>query len=93
MRIDINMGEIISLIMLAAGIALTVITMLWMRSGRLSLPSWGKIVLSAAMVLGLLVTLAGMLPPLEVQVDNPFVEEHTHIVTPADPSESTVTVQ
>lgn len=79
--------------LLLGGAVLTLITIRHMVNGLISLPRWVKILLSAAMVLGLLVTLAGMLPPLEVQVDNPFVEEHTHIVTPADPTESTVPVQ
>lgn len=74
------------LLLLIAGIILTVITMLRMRSGQIALPRWRKILLSAAMILGLLITLIGILPPIEVRVTNPFVSEETHVVTPADPS-------
>ena len=37
----------------------------------------------------LLITLIGMLPPLEIDVENPFVETHTLVVSPDDPSETT----
>ncbi len=76
-------------LLLIAGIILTAITMLRMRSGQITLPRWGKILLSAAMILVLIITLIGMLPPIAVHVTNPFVSEDTHIVTPADPSKQT----
>lgn len=75
-----------SFLLLIAGIILTAITIFQMCSGRLSLPGWAKVLLSAAMILMLIVTLIGMLPPIEVHVTNPFVSEETHFVTPVDPS-------
>lgn len=80
-----NMGGIVSLIMLAAGIVLTVITIRRMVSGQIDLPKWTRLLLAAVMILGLLVTLAGMLPPEVIQVDNFFVTEYTEIVQPEDP--------
>ena len=85
-----NVGGVFALILLISGIVLTVITIRRMITGQISLPGWGKILLSIAMVLMLLITLLGMLPPLEVKVDNPFVETYPHVVTPADPSETTM---
>ena len=84
-----NVGGVFALILLISGIVLTVITIRRMIIGQISLPGWGKILLSIAMVLMLLITLLGMLPPLEVTLENPFVETHTNIVFPADPSETT----
>lgn len=89
MGIAINMGGIVSLIMLAAGIALTVVTMLKMRSGSLCLPSWGKLLLSAAMILMLVITLLNVLPINYAIVEDIFITEHIEIVTPLDPSETT----
>lgn len=66
------------------GIILTIVTIRRMVTGRISLPRWGKVLLSAAMITWNLFLVLSMLPPVEV--DNIFVEEHTQIVTPADPS-------
>lgn len=82
-------GIVFSFLLLIVGIILTAITMLRMRSGQISLPGWAKVLLSAAMILMLVITLIGMLPPIEVHVTNPFLSEDTHIVTPADPSKET----
>ena len=79
--------------MLPIGIVLTVITMLRMHSGKIALPRWGKVLLSIAMITMLVITLLGILPPLEVDVVNPFITEDTVIVTPADPSETVKEIQ
>ena len=81
-----SIAGIFGISMLLGGIVLTVVTMARMRSGQISLPGWGKVLLSIAMIAMLLVLVLGMLPPhiIEVVVD-PFVETHTHIVTPSAP--------
>lgn len=84
-----NIGGIFALILLISGIVLTFVTIRRMIRGQISLPGWGKWLLSAAMIGMLLITLIGMLPPLEVNVENSFVETNTHIVSSADPSETT----
>ena len=84
-----NIGGIFALILLISGIVLTFVTIRRMIRGQISLPGWGKWLLSAVMIGMLLITLIGMLPPLEITVENPFVETNTHIVSPADPSETT----
>ncbi len=84
-----NIGGMFALILLVSGIVLTVITIRRMIRGQIALPGWAKWLLSAAMIGMLLITLLGMLPPLEVNMSNPFVGTDTHIVFPADPSETT----
>lgn len=84
-----NIGGILALILLISGIVLTVITIRRMIRGQIALPGWAKWLLSAAMIGMLLITLNGMLPPLEIDVENPFVETHTLVVSPDDPSETT----
>ncbi len=66
------------------GIILTIVTIRRMVTGRISLPRWGTVLLSAAMIAWILFLALSMLPPVEV--DNIFVDEHTQIITPADPS-------
>lgn len=65
-----------------AGILLTFITIRRMITGQISLPGWSKILLTAAMILSLLILFISMLPPLDIPLDNPFVDEYTHLVTP-----------
>ena len=76
---------IVSILMLIGGIALTVITMLGMRSGRITLPTWGKVLLCGAMIAMLAIQIFAILPPEVVHMDNPFEEEYIHIVTPSTP--------
>lgn len=83
-----NIGGIFALMLLISGIVLTFVTIRRMIRGQIALPGWAKWLLSAAMIAMLVITLIGMLPPLEVTVENPFVETHTHVVMPADPSET-----
>lgn len=78
--------SVIHMILFLVGIVLTVITIRRMIKGQISLPLWAKILLSTAMILGLLITFIGMLPPMEATVTNPFITEETHIITPVDPS-------
>ena len=72
-----------TLLLLIFGIILTIVTIRRMVTGRISLPRWGKVLLSAAMIAWILFLALSMLPPVEV--DNIFVDEHTQIITPADP--------
>ena len=67
------------ILMLLAGIILTVITIQRMVSGKISIPGWAKILLSLAMITMLVITLLGMLPVRSVDVD---ITEETVIVTP-----------
>jgi hypothetical protein len=71
--------------MLICGIVLTVTTMLRMRSGRITLPSWGKTLLCIAMIAMLVIQIFAMLPPDIIQIDNPFEVEHFHTVYPVTP--------
>lgn len=71
-------------LLLIFGIILTIITIRRMVTGRISLPRWGKVLLSAAMIAWILFLALSILPPVEA--DNIFVDEHTQIITPADPS-------
>lgn len=80
-----SIGGIVSILMLIGGIALTVITMLRMRSGRITLPTWGKVLLCGAMIAMVLIQAVCLLPPDVVRVDNPFEEEYIHIVMPSAP--------
>ena len=73
------------IVMLLSGIILTVVTMTRMRSGKISLPQLGKVLLSITMIAMLVILFLSMLPPHLIEVENPFVETETHIVFP-DPS-------
>ena len=84
-----TISDVAMIILLVAGIILTVITVRLMIKGQIVLPLWAKILLSAAMILGQLITFLSLLPPLEVAVKNPLITTQQHIVTPADPSEGT----
>lgn len=75
-----------SILMLPAGIALTIITILRMRSGKINLPQWAKILLVIAMILSQVILVAGMLPPKVYQaVEDTFIHTDTRPVTPIDP--------
>ena len=81
----ISVAGIFGISMLLGGIVLTVITINRMVSGKIDLPGWGKVLLSVAMIAMLLILVLGMLPSDVIEVVNPFVEEHIHIVTPSTP--------
>ena len=83
-----SIGGIYMTLLLLAGSFLTFITIRRMLSGQISLPAWAKWLLIACMILMLIITLLSMLPPVEVNVDTPFVDEYTHIITSADPTET-----
>ena len=83
--IPFSLGGIFYILMLIGGIILTVITTRCMFNGQLSLPGWGKVFLCIAMIAMVVILFLGMLPPQLIEVENPFVETHTHIVFP-DPS-------
>lgn len=73
-----------TLLVLLVGIVLTFITVRRMIMGQITLPTWAKILLTAAMILSLLIVFFSMLPLLNIPLDNVFVNEQTHIVTPAE---------
>lgn len=81
---EFNTGGGITLLLLLFGLILTVITIRCMVTGRITLPRWGKVLLSIAMITWLLFMLLMMLPPMKV--DNIFVDEYTEIITSVDPS-------
>lgn len=83
-----NAGTIFQILLLLAGIALTATTLWRMKTGRINLPRWAKVLLSAAMIVGLIITLLGMLPPMQADVDGIVTTEDTVIITPADPSKT-----
>ena len=85
MGVAFSIAGIFGISMLLGGIVLTVITMARMRSGQLSLPGWGKVLLCIGMIAMLVILFLAMLPPHLIEVENPFVESQTHIVFP-DPS-------
>ena len=66
-------------LMLLAGIVLTVITMHRMISGKISLPRWTKILMSLAMIAMLVIILLGMLPTRTITVTT---DQTTQIITP-----------
>ena len=76
------------LLMLIAGVILTVITIRRMIRGEIRVPGWARALLIVGMVLLQVILLLSILPPLEVDINDPFVNEQTHIVTPADPIDS-----
>lgn len=79
------------ILILPTGIALTIITILRMRSGRIVLPQWAKILLIIGMILSQLIIAAGMMPPSVYQVaEDTFINTDTQPVTPIDPPLSVV---
>ena len=68
-------------LMLAAGIILTVITMLRMYSGKINIPRWAKILLSLAMIVMLVITLLGMLPTRTITVTT---DQTVQTITPSE---------
>ena len=83
--IPFSLGGFFYILALIGGIILTVITMIRMFNGQLSLPGWGKVLLCIGMIAMLVILVLGMLPTHLIEVENPFVETHTQIVFP-DPS-------
>ena len=83
---SVNTGGGIMILLLIMGIILTIITIRRMITGQISLPRRAKILLSTVMIAWLLFMMLMMLPP--TTVDNIFITEDTHIVTPVDPSET-----
>ena len=84
-----SIGGIYMTLLLLAGSFLTFITVRRMLSGQISLPVWAKWLVTACMILMLMITLLSILPPMEVNMDTPFIEEYTHIIASADPTETT----
>lgn len=73
--------------MLPTGIILTMITILRMRAGKISLPQWAKLLLVIGMILSQIIIAAGMMPPSVYQVvEDTFINTETQPVTPLDPS-------
>ena len=74
MEVAFSIAGIFGISMLLGGIVLTVITMARMRSGQISLPGWGKVLLCIGMIAMLLIMVVAILPPDVVEITNPFVE-------------------
>ena len=82
---------ILYILMLPVGLALTVITLLRMRAGTITLPHWAKILLIIGMILSQLILVASMMPPIVYQaVKDTFINTDTHAVTPMAPSSEMV---
>lgn len=75
------------ILMLPAGITLTVITMLRMRAGKIALPQWAKILVALGMILSQIILLSAMLPTGAYQaIADTLVPAYTQSATPIDPS-------
>ena len=75
------------ILMLPAGIALTVVTLLRMRNGKIVLPQWAKVLLIAGMILSQIILVVVMMPPTVYQaVADTFINTDTHSITQIDPS-------
>lgn len=71
-----------SILMLPAGIALTVITIMRIRSGKICLPQWAKVLLVVGMILSQIILVLGMMPPSVYQaVEDTFIHTDTRPVT------------
>ena len=88
MEIAFVFFDFFRVLMLLSGIVLTVITIRRMARGGIRVPRWGKVLLIVGMILSQVILLLSILPPLEVEVVNPFVNEEVHVVTPVDPPET-----
>ena len=82
--VGVSFGGIFMILLLLSGSILTFITIRRMLRGQISLPNWAKWLLSIAMIAMLVFTLFSILPPIEADLDNPFINESTSIVTPDD---------
>ena len=70
------------LLMLIAGIILSVITLLRMRSGQITLSRWAKLLLTVGMLALLVILLLSMLPPVAQEVSDSFITKETFLITP-----------
>ena len=83
--IAFSIWGIFAILMLISGITLTVITMMRMRAGKISLAPFTKFLVCIAMIAMLVIQIFAMLPPDIIQIDNPFEVEHFHTVSPVTP--------
>lgn len=82
---------LLRILMLPTGIVLTIITILRMRSGRICLPEWAKIMLVIGMILSQIIVGVSMMPPsVGHAVEELFIQTDTQPVTPMDPPLSSV---
>lgn len=88
MEVAFVLLDFFTLLMLLVGVILTIITIRRMVRGAIRVPGWAKVLLVMGMILLQLTQLLSILPPIEVDVDNPYVNEETRIVTADDPSET-----
>lgn len=86
--IDMTVGySLLTILMLPAGIALSIITILRIRSGRIALSRWGKVLVIAGILLSQVILIAAMMPTSVYQaVRDTFIGQDTHSVTQIDPS-------
>ena len=73
-----------NILLLLAGIVLSIITIRRMVTGAISLPLWAKVLLIISMVLMNLILILSITPPLQVEVDHGPAES----VALPDPSKS-----
>jgi len=83
-----TMHYLVGIILLLWGLILTVITIRRMRQGKLGFSKWGNILLSVLMITLTSINIWGILPPMDMDTDNPFINESTVIVTPIEPDSS-----
>ena len=77
---------ILCIFMLPTGIALTVITILRMRAGKIALPKWAKTLLVVGMILSQVILAAAMLPTKVYQaLADTFITTGTQPATPIEP--------
>lgn len=86
--IEMTVGySLLTILMLPAGLTLTVITILRMRSGKIFLPRWAKILVITGMLFSQVILIAAMLPTGVYQaVVDTFIGQDTHSVTQVDPT-------
>ena len=77
-----SIGGFFAIGMLVSGIVLTVVTMTRMRSGKIVLPTWAKVLLCTAVIAMLLIQIASLLPPDIIRLDDPIVSTDTHSTSP-----------
>ena len=78
---------VLYLLMLPAGIGLTVITLLRMRAGRIALSRWAKVLVIAGMILSQVILAAAMMPVSVCRaVQDVFIGTATHPATQIEPS-------
>jgi len=85
-----TVSYLVGIILLLWGLILTFITFRRMHQGKLGFSKWGNVLFSVLMIAMMVINIWGILPPMNIDADNPFVGESTEIVTPIAPDSSKV---